>query len=264
MLTDYTYDTGTVELHYVKGPDGGPPLVWLHGATSSWVFGLNYAPWFVLRHTVYAVDFPGHGLSGRVPGRYRNVDFGEDISAFLRDCVKGPAALVGESLGGVVAAYVAGRHPQWVRALAMMDAPLEPALDDSPGMRAWLQQCHDSAAQGLTPAEMRRVRQVRTASDRRWALGLSQLDPQAVGSFLSGAQWEDWDADAILAGIACPTLLLYGDRDKGGLTTPEQAEALRARLPDCVVNHLPMGHVPSPAQRPEAAMIIGEFLESLE
>lgn len=44
MFTDYTYDTGVVTLHYVKGPDGGPPLIWLHGSTGSWTFVLPYGP----------------------------------------------------------------------------------------------------------------------------------------------------------------------------------------------------------------------------
>jgi len=44
----------------------------------------------------------------------------------------------------------------------------------------------------------------------------------------------------------------------------EAAEELRERLPDYVVNHLPMGHGPDPAQRAEVAMIICKFLESIE
>jgi pimeloyl-ACP methyl ester carboxylesterase len=71
-------------------------------------------------------------------------------------------------------------------------------------------------------------------------------------------------ADTIAAGIHCPTLVLYGDVDQGAALTPKDAEWLRATIPNCAVNHLPMGHGPSPAQQPEVAMIICEFLGSLE
>jgi pimeloyl-ACP methyl ester carboxylesterase len=226
-----------------------------------------YAPWFALRHTVYAVDLRGHGLSGCVPDRYHVADFGEDIVAFIQGCVHAPAILVGGSIGGVVGAYVAARHPAVVKALVMIDPPFGPdvgmaCLDR--GFRDYFQRCHDLVSQGKTAAELRQVIGTRTSTDRRWAMQVSQLDVDVVDAILDHSLWNDWDSEAILAGITCPSLLVHGDVDKGGVLSSEKVEWLRSSLRDCMVDHLPMGHGPSPAQRPEVAMIICEFLESLE
>jgi pimeloyl-ACP methyl ester carboxylesterase len=265
MFTDHYYDTGTVNLHYFKGPDGGPPLIWLHGVTSSWVSVLPYAPWWQLRHTVYAVEFRGHGLSGRVPGRYRCVDFGEDIHAFIQGHLNEPAILVGHSLGAGAAAYVASHHAEWVRAIVLIDPPFGQILAEARRhFEGVFQQRRDLAAMAKSPAEMRQVLRPQTSFDRRLATTISRLDAGVPNANLDGSVSDGWDTEAILAAIVCPTLLLHGDVDKGGLITPENAEWLRAALKDCVVNHLDMGHGPSPAQCPEVAMIICEFLESLE
>jgi pimeloyl-ACP methyl ester carboxylesterase len=267
MLTDHTYDTGAVELHYVQGPNGGSPLIYLHGATASWVSILPSAPWLGLRHTLYAMGMRGHGRSGRAPAPYRATDMGDDVCALIQGCVQAPATLYGASLGGSVSAYVAARHPEWVTALVLLDPPFGRAIADASLARGFLplfQRRRELAARHYSPAEMRAELHPQTSPERRWALTLSQLDVALVDSLLDGRVWDGYDADAIAAGIHCPTLVLYGDVDKGGVLTPEDAEWLRATIPHCVVNHLPMGHGPSPAQQPEMAMIICEFLESLE
>lgn len=51
-----------------RGPDVGPPLVWLHGLTGRCVNVIGIAPWLMLQHTLYALDLRGHNLSGRLPG----------------------------------------------------------------------------------------------------------------------------------------------------------------------------------------------------
>ena len=97
MLKEYRFHTGEVELNYAKGPDCGPPLVWLHGLTGRWAKVIGIAPWLMLQHTLYAPDFRGHDLSGRVPGRYRCCDYGEDVRAFVEGVIGEPAILVGRS-----------------------------------------------------------------------------------------------------------------------------------------------------------------------
>ena len=262
-LQDHTYDTGTVKLHYVKGPDSGPPLVYLHGGTASWVSVLRFAPYFCLRHTLYAVDFRGHGLSGRVRGHYRVADYAADIHAFIQGCIHHPAVLVGGSLGGIVSAYMGAHHAAAVRAIVLIDAPLKLPPQLPPPFGASIERRHELAAMRKTPAEMREVLRPQTGSERRWALTISQLDPEPVAGFIDGSAWEGWDADVVLAGIDRPTLVLHGDADKGGLVAPDDAEWMRSSIRDCVVDHLEMGHGPGAERGAEAAIIICEFLESL-
>jgi pimeloyl-ACP methyl ester carboxylesterase len=82
------------------------------------------------------VDLRGHGRSGHAPGTYTVERYGEDVVAALREGVGRPAVLVGHSLAGVVAWWVAQRHPELVTAAFLEDPPLcsgTPGRAPSPG-----------------------------------------------------------------------------------------------------------------------------------
>jgi esterase len=107
----------------VDGPNSAVPVVFLHGVTSS---GKTWA-WLPEEVThgrqIVRIDFRGHGRSGHTPGRYRLPDYGADVLAVLRDLGR-PAILIGHSLGGVVAWWVAQNHPDLVTATLLEDPPL--------------------------------------------------------------------------------------------------------------------------------------------
>src|SRR5438105_3003174 len=71
MLTEHTFDTGTVTINYAEGRSGGPPLVLLHGGSTRWQSSLPIIPELSRHWHLYAPDLRGHGKSGRTPGRYR-------------------------------------------------------------------------------------------------------------------------------------------------------------------------------------------------
>ena len=74
MLTENSFDTGTLTINYAEGSDNGHPFVFLHGATARWQ---ELTPLYteLERHWhVYACDMRGHGKSGRADA-YRAVDF---------------------------------------------------------------------------------------------------------------------------------------------------------------------------------------------
>jgi pimeloyl-ACP methyl ester carboxylesterase len=104
---DSFFDTGEVRLDYIEGPQAGPPLVLLHGATG------NHGSWSALfpdlaeHWHIFALDLRGHGQSGWAAGAqagpqgYHILRFVHDITAFLHKRVESPAVLVGHSWGGV-------------------------------------------------------------------------------------------------------------------------------------------------------------------
>ena len=73
---------------------------------------------------VYAPDLRGHGKSERASGRYRLQDYANDVVAFLRQQLDVAAAVIGHSLGGMIALLVAAQCPDCVRAVVVGDAPL--------------------------------------------------------------------------------------------------------------------------------------------
>jgi pimeloyl-ACP methyl ester carboxylesterase len=70
MLVEKSFDTGEVALNYTEGPNNGPPLVLLHGVTSRWQTFNPIINEFINRWHIYALDFRGHGKSGRTPEKY--------------------------------------------------------------------------------------------------------------------------------------------------------------------------------------------------
>ena len=111
-------------LHYRLWSTDGPPLILLHGVTSSATSWDEIAPEFAADYCVMAFDLRGHGLSSKPAEGYSWADhYAADIVDFLRSHVNEPAVLVGHSLGAVVTAPVAATVPDRVRCVVMEDPP---------------------------------------------------------------------------------------------------------------------------------------------
>jgi pimeloyl-ACP methyl ester carboxylesterase len=114
-----------VELHVeLEGPEDGAPVVFLHGVGSSgrtW----EWLPDQLRRgRRIVRVDLRGHGRSDHAPGTYVLPRYGADVVSVLRSVASTPVALVGNSLGGVVAWWLAQNHPGLVSAALLEDPPL--------------------------------------------------------------------------------------------------------------------------------------------
>jgi esterase len=114
-----------VRLHTaVEGPPDGTPVVFLHGVSGSMRTYAWLPDEIVDGRRIVRVDLRGHGDSEHAPGTYDVDRYGEDVVEVLRETVGRPAVLVGHSLGGVVAWWVAQRHPDLVVAAFLEDPPL--------------------------------------------------------------------------------------------------------------------------------------------
>ena len=77
------------------------------------------------RYRIIAPDQRGHGLSDKPIMRYAGEDFAKDAYQLIRRLECGPAIVVGHSMGGRNAAYLAALYPQEVEALAILDQQAE-------------------------------------------------------------------------------------------------------------------------------------------
>ncbi len=67
-------------------PNNGPPLIFLHGVTSSWRAWAAIAPGFASQCRVMAFDLRGHGLSSKPDRGYTWAeDYGADIVDFINN-----------------------------------------------------------------------------------------------------------------------------------------------------------------------------------
>ena len=102
-----------VGLHVeLDGPDDAATVLFLHGVGSSgrtW----EWLPDELTRgRRIVRVDLRGHGRSDHAPGTYVVPRYGADVAAVLRSVASRPAVVVGNSLGGVIAWWLAQNHPE--------------------------------------------------------------------------------------------------------------------------------------------------------
>src|SRR5437867_11720803 len=112
----------------------GPAVVLVHGLggfAASWRHNI---PSLAARATVYAVDLPGFGRSGKPSAAYSLAYFARALHAFLDAVGVTQVSIVGHSLGAAVAVTYALTRPARVERLALLSGCV-PGLGWRPGWR---------------------------------------------------------------------------------------------------------------------------------
>ncbi len=239
MPLERTFNAKAVKLNYVEyGAASGKALVMLHGGAWRWQEYLSLIPSLGRRWHIYALDLRGNGRSGWVPGKYRLEDFADDIAEFVSR-LNAPAALVGHSLGGVIALMVAARCPDKVKGLIIEDAALtldnyRRIVDASRDMyRIWLTlkksaQSEQDLSLALAEA-FKDYPGVTSAWFWFFAGCLWQLDPTYFDALLHDFEGftKGYDYKQILATIKCPALFLRGETHLGAVMTDDEISWLQ-------------------------------------
>ena len=105
---------------YVAG--SGPAIVLIHGLGGIAVAWRPAWEGLADRFTVIAPDLPGHGRSGEPKGKYALNEAPSWVVGLLDALGIEEAALVGHSMGGLVAAVTALEHPGRVTGLVLEDS----------------------------------------------------------------------------------------------------------------------------------------------
>jgi pimeloyl-ACP methyl ester carboxylesterase len=285
MLREHNFDAGPVTLNYAIKEDSGPPLVLLHGITQRWQTFLPVLPFLTPSWQTYAVDFRGHGKSGRAGrGQYRGEDYSADVIAFLEQRVGKPAVLLGHSLGGMVSLYLAAQRPELVRAVILGDCilrfqDLERTLYPSLFQQVVCYLQRNVSVQELaamlaaTEVESPQFGRVRVgalpgmdaAYLRAWALSLKQLDPEALNMTLDGRAAATWDGSKLVESVRCPTMLLQADPKYGALMSDADVQCALATIPGAIHVRLEaIGHSLHLYQAAPVVRAVLNFLATLE
>ena len=113
-------DCGGVALNVVEAGQG-PLMLFFHGITAN---GAVFGPMtrqLQDRFTTVAVDQRGHGLSDKPDTGYEAADFARDIAGLIRALDRGPAILIGHSLGSRNSVTAAADYPDLVRSVVAID-----------------------------------------------------------------------------------------------------------------------------------------------
>lgn len=220
----------------------GPPLVLVHGLAGSWRWWRPVLPALARRFETHLVDLPRFGaVAGARPG-----DAADWLVRWLDAVGLVRPALVGHSLGGLLAAQVAARHPELPRRLVLTGPAGVPT--GRSGLRETLVLA--SCAWTVSP----RFLPVLAADVLRWG-------PPAL--LRGGLYALATDLRADLARIEAPTLLVWGERDR--LVPARLGPVWRDAIPAARLAVIPgAAHVPM-VERPSAfARAVLDFLEEAE
>ncbi|GAV60014.1 Abhydrolase_6 domain-containing protein [Cephalotus follicularis] len=109
------------KIHYVVQGEGFP-IVLIHGFGASAFHWRYNIPELAKRYKVYAVDLIGFGWSEKAIIEYDAMVWRDQVVDFLKEIVREPAVLVGNSLGGFTALVTAVGLPEQVVGVALLNS----------------------------------------------------------------------------------------------------------------------------------------------
>jgi pimeloyl-ACP methyl ester carboxylesterase len=118
-----TLRVNNLALHYLEwGKADAPPIVCVHGFTSSAEAFNALARHLQDRFHILALDVRGHGESAWSPaGAYQFADQASDLTAFARQLGLEKFVLIGTSMGGVIAMAYGAEHAERLSGLVIND-----------------------------------------------------------------------------------------------------------------------------------------------
>lgn len=257
-------EAGGLRIHVATwaGPAGATPLVLLHGIWDTWRTFERAAARLAAGRTVHALDLRGHGESDKPETGYEPGDYAGDALGVLDDFGGGPVALLGFSLGSLVASQLVAIRPGAVARLILEDPPFNPGADLR-GRQAWLRglielkrRPFDEVVEGLAELYPTRDRATNELSARA-------LIDTAEGPFRASLErTTPVDVPGLLSGWAGPTLILQADPAHGAALSDAGRDALRAALPQAEVVPFPgSGHLIHAEREDAFVAAVGAFLE---
>ena len=251
---------GGLRLHYFDwGNPAAPPLVCVHGYTSSADAFTGFARHFRDRFHIVALDVRGHGESEWSPdGAYSYRDQAGDLAAFADRLGLDQFILLGTSMGGIIAMTYAMEHGQRLRALVLND--IGPEVEHGSQRITQMVGSRPDEFETLDDAMVYRreaspIVAGRDAADQReLALGVLRqrpdgkwgwkMDPAYIRQRVERGAPVRPDLWPALARLACPVLAVWGtDSD---VLSEAQARRMVETLPKGELLAIPgVGHAPS-------------------
>ncbi len=238
------------------------PIVFVHGLGGQWQTWLENIPRAALERRVIALDLPGFGISPMPSDRITITGYGRCVDALCEKLSLGRVDIVGNSMGGYVAAEVAIQFPERIDQLILVSAAGITSADIArrPIYTA------GRIATALVSYGAARHRQIASRPiSRHMALALVARYPSllkadfAYEGFFKGAGKPGFD-DALracleydfrdrLPDIRQPTLIVWGGKDS--IIPVNDANEFERLIPDSrkvvmkETGHIPMAERPS-------------------
>ncbi len=225
-----------------RSRDGGMPgeisVVLIHGFGASFYHWRKNIPALAQDARVYAIDLLGFGQSDKpepgVGASYTFETWGRQILDFCREVVGGPAILVGNSIGCVVAMQAAVDGPEWVKGVALLNCSLRLLHDRKRETQPFYKQFAPVLQQVLQYkpignwffqqiAQPKTVKKILLQAYKRPEAVTDELvnyllaparEPGAVDVFLAFTAYSQGPLpEDLLPQLSCPAIVLWGTED---------------------------------------------------
>jgi pimeloyl-ACP methyl ester carboxylesterase len=255
-----TLTVNGLTLHYLEwGEPEAPPIICVHGYTSSAQAFNALARHLQDRHHILALDVRGHGESAWSPtGAYRYADQASDLAAFTRQVGLDKFVLIGTSMGGIIAMAYAAEHAERLWGLVINDIgpdaedgsgritqmvgsrPDEFAtLEDAITYRAAVSPI--TAARSLEDQRELALGVLRRRADGQW---IWKMDPAYIRQRVEHGPQQRPPLWPVLHALACPTLVVWGT--ESDVLSEAQARRMVDALPRGELVRVPgIGHAPT-------------------
>jgi pimeloyl-ACP methyl ester carboxylesterase len=223
----------------LEGGDG-PPVVLLHGPMANATHWMGIIPGLAATHRVIVPDLPGHGGSEVTgEGRIESGRVMEWLGALIEQNCETSPALVGQLLGGAIAARYASEHSRRLRRLVLVDSfglrPFQPAPEFGLALSNFLAEPTERTHTDLWHHCAFNLEALRQRMGERWqpfeAYNLDRARTPSVQAAVATLM-EHFGVPAIstsdLARITVPTTLIWGSHDRA--TPLEVAKEASARF----------------------------------
>jgi pimeloyl-ACP methyl ester carboxylesterase len=222
----------------------GRPVIFVHGWVGSWRYWVPAMQACSVSFRAYALDLWGFGDTARDPALYSLEQQALLLDRFLQEMGIAKVALIGHSLGALIAAIFTRRSPEMVDRLMCVDCPL-----DARAIHNRLRSDPPHAlADWLTG---------RNADAEPVRADASKIDPQAITTSLTNMEntIPNWAGDD----MRTPCLVVHGQNDLAVAAPPdERVAALPPRLHYIALEQ--SGHFPMLDEIPRFNRLVADFL----
>ena len=256
---------GDLTFHYVQWGEQGPPVICVHGITANAFSFQALADHLSSHFRIYAYDLRGRGDSDKPETGYSIPIHAEDLANIVDALGLEKPAVIGHSLGAMIALYFAAYYQEKLSKLVLIDAGGElpwSGLEEQP---AWLTASLSRLGTPVASFE-EYVSRLKAAPflGPYWSEYFDlyfrhDVYPQSDGSVISkgypaGIREDqmymykaDFRPDRLWSAVQVPALLLRAGQglftDSDQLLTETEAERIRSGIPSCrYVNYPSLNH----------------------
>jgi pimeloyl-ACP methyl ester carboxylesterase len=201
------------KIRYHESGNGDRTIIFLHGLGGYADIWAANVPAFAAKYHLFALDQIGFGSSDKPFLNYRVQTMVDFLDGFYRAVNIHRATLIGNSLGGWIAAAFTLAHPDKVERLILVDSAgvsnteraVLPSLNPSSvaGMRAVLNILFYNKAM-ITDA----------FAEQAFAGHMRNNDGYTINAFIDSMQRKEDTLDGRLGSIGTPTLVVWGAQDE--------------------------------------------------